>query len=383
MSHWPGKTVIGLTGNIATGKSVVRRMLEHLGAYSIDADALSHRAIAKGAPGYQPVLDTFGKFVLGDDGEIDRAKLGKLVFNDPDAMRQLEGIIHPMVRQAIDMLVKRAGQAVVVIEAIKLLEGPTRDWCDVIWVADAPEEVQVERLMRKRGLSREQALQRIRGQNPQKDKLAAAKVVIRNTGSYDELWKQVSAAWKELTKAEDTFIQPAAAAAQTAPAAEGPLSVLRARPRDSQAIAELVTRLSGGQKKMTPDDVMEAFGERAFILLKMGDAPVGVAGWQVENLVARTIELYLAPNVPVDPALENIVTEMERASRDLQCEASLIFLPPDLAKHTDTWKKLGYELRAPDKLGVQAWQDAAAESMQPGTSIFFRQLRQDRILRPI
>jgi dephospho-CoA kinase len=272
---------------------------------------------------------------------------------------------------------------VVVIEAIKLLEGPTREWCDVIWVTDAPEELQVERLMRKRGLGREDALQRVRGQNPQKDKLAAAKVVIKNTGSYDDLWKQVSSAWKDLTKTEETFVQPAAATPQAASVAEGPLSVLRARPRDSQAIADLITRLSGGKKKMTSSDVMEAFGERAFILLKMGEAPVGVAGWQVENLVARTIELYLAPNVPVDPALENIVREMERASQDLQCEASLIFLPPELAQHSETWAKLGYEPRTPEKLGVQAWQDAAVESMQPGTSIFFRQLRQDRILRPI
>jgi dephospho-CoA kinase len=78
MSAWPGKFVIGLTGNIATGKSVVRKMLEHLGAYGIDADVLSHRAIIKGSPGYQPVLDTFGKWVLGTNGEIDRAKLGEL-----------------------------------------------------------------------------------------------------------------------------------------------------------------------------------------------------------------------------------------------------------------------------------------------------------------
>ncbi|MCX6035924.1 MAG: dephospho-CoA kinase, partial [Chloroflexi bacterium] len=86
MSNWPGKYVIGLTGNIATGKSVVRRMLEHLGAYTIDADALSHRAIAKGAPGYRPVVVIFGKFMLDARGEIDRAKLGRLVFNDPDAL---------------------------------------------------------------------------------------------------------------------------------------------------------------------------------------------------------------------------------------------------------------------------------------------------------
>jgi len=130
VSNWPGKYVIGLTGNIATGKSVVRRMLEHLGAYTIDADALSHRVISKGAPGYQPVLDTFGKWLLGADGQIDRGRLGRLVFADKDALKQLEDIIHPYVSQAIEILAKRASQPVIVIEAIKLLESDLRYRCD-------------------------------------------------------------------------------------------------------------------------------------------------------------------------------------------------------------------------------------------------------------
>ena len=89
MSAWPGKYVIGLTGNIATGKSVVRKMLEHLGAYGIDADALSHRAMSRSAPGYQKVVDTFGKWIVASDGQIDRAKLSRVVFPDPEAMRSL------------------------------------------------------------------------------------------------------------------------------------------------------------------------------------------------------------------------------------------------------------------------------------------------------
>ena len=107
MSNWPGKYVIGLTGNIATGKSVVRRMLERLGAYGIDADDLSHRAIARGAPGYRKVLDAFGGWILDESSEIDRARLGGLVFSDPEALQQLETIVHPLVRQAIDVLIRR------------------------------------------------------------------------------------------------------------------------------------------------------------------------------------------------------------------------------------------------------------------------------------
>ena len=122
MSKWAGKIVIGLTGNIGTGKSVVRRMLEHLGAFGIDADALSHRVIAKNAPGYNQVIKQFGHWIVGADGEIDRRKFGRVVFSDPQAMEILEGIVHPLVNQALDYIIERVTKRVVVIEAIKLLE---------------------------------------------------------------------------------------------------------------------------------------------------------------------------------------------------------------------------------------------------------------------
>ena len=379
MSNWPGKTIIGLTGNIATGKSVVRRMLEHLGAYTIDADALSHRVIAKGAPGYQPVLDKFGTWLLDKYGQIDRGKLGRLVFSDAQALEQLEDILHHSVLQAIDMLVKRATQTVVVIEAIKLLESDLRNKCDTLWVTDAPQEVQIERLIRKRGLSREDALQRVHAQSAQKEKLNVAKVVITNNGSYDDLWKQVSEAWKRISPTQeagpDTQVisKPAA----------GAFSLQRGKPRDSQKIADLVTRLSKGKHKMSSDEVMEAFGDKAFLLLQMDNELVGVAGWQVENLVARTTELYLDPKTAVDKALPVILAEVERASGDLQCEASLVFPPMELVGFDSVWKHIGYERRSPDTLGVQAWTDAANESMPKASALFFKQLRTDRVLRPI
>lgn len=379
MSNWPGKYVIGLTGNIATGKSVVRRMLEHLGAYTIDADALSHRVISKGAPGYQPVLDTFGKWLLEKDGQISRSKLGQIVFADKEALKQLEAIIHPYVRQAIDILIKRAKQKVVVIEAIKLLESPLRDQCDSVWVSDAPQHVQVERLVRKRGLSKEDALQRVKMQAPQNEKLALADVVITNNGSYDDLWKQVSEAWKRAFPSQE---EGPATQVITKPSA-GALSLQRGKPRDTQKIAELITRLSKGRQTMTNEQVMEAFGDKAFLLLQMDQEPVGIVGWQVENLVARITDLFLDHRVAADQALPPMIHEVERASGDLQCEAALIFPPIDLVGFDSVWKQLGYERRSPDGLGVQAWEDAALESMPKGSALFFKQLRTDRVLRPI
>ncbi|HEX9331256.1 MAG TPA: dephospho-CoA kinase, partial [Anaerolineales bacterium] len=374
MSNWPGKHVIGLTGNIATGKSVVRRMLEHLGAYTIDADALSHRVISKGAPGYQPVLDKFGSWLLDKDGQINRSKLGHVVFTDQEALSQLEGIIHPYVTQAIDILVKRSSQKVVVIEAIKLLESGLRDQCDSLWVTDAPQEVQVERLMRKRGMSREDAQQRVQMQLPQKEKLAAANVVITNNGSYDDLWKQVTEAWKSIFPSQEAG---PTTQVLTKPAA-GSFSLQRGKPRDAQKIADVITRLSRGKQAMTKEQVMEAFGDKAFLLLLLENELVGVAGWQVENLVARTTDLFLDHKIAPDKALSLIIHEVERASGDLQCEAALIFPPIDLVGFDNVWKQLGYERRSPNELGVQAWEDAALESMPKGSALFFKQLRTDR-----
>lgn len=376
MSKWPGKYIIGLTGNIATGKSVVRRMLEHLGAYTIDADSLAHRAIAKGAPGYQPAVDLFGKWLLGSDGEIDRAKLAGLVFRDAKAMEQLEDIVHPLVGQAADIFIRRASQRVVVIEAIKLLESEIKNFCNAIWVTYAPEQVQVERLVRKRGMTKDQALERVHAQSPQSEKVAAAGVVIRNTGSYDDLWKQVTEAWKQVSPVTDTM--PIIHKEPT-----GELMVQRGRPRDSQAIAELISRLSKGQRKMTSSDVMEAFGDKAYLLLHASGKLVGLAGWQVENLVARTTDLFLDSSVDSATSLEALVNEVERASHELQSEVSLIFPPSDLAADETIWKKLGYEKRTPQTLGIQAWQDAAAETIGEGAALYFKQLRQDRVLRPI
>jgi dephospho-CoA kinase len=379
MSAWPGKYVIGLTGNIATGKSVTRKMLEHLGAYGIDADTLGHRVIAMDAPGYQAVLDTFGKWVLGTDGQIDRAKLSRVVFNDPEALKRLESIIHPLVRQAVDILVRRSKQDVIVIEAIKLLESPMRMACDTIWVTVAPPESQVTRLVQKRNLTEDLAFQRISAQSSQEEKVRVAKVVIRNDGSFENTWKQVYAAWQERFPTVETG--PLRSAVVRTP--KGDLRVERARPGDSAEIAVLVTRLSGGQHKMTSDDVMAAFGEKAFLFLKIDARPVGVLGWQVENLVARTNDVYLDPAVSLASAMHMLMEEVEQKSRDLQCEASLLFLPPYLAQRADVWHSLGYEARTVQSLGVRAWQEAAQESMPPGTAMLFKQLRKDRVLRPV
>jgi len=377
VSAWPGKFVIGLTGNIATGKSVVRKMLEHLGAYGIDADALSHRAIAKDAPGYQPVIDAFGSWILTPEGQIDRTRLGKIVFSDSEALEELEAIIHPLVRQAIDLLIRRASHKVIVLEAIKLLEGPLREACDNIWVTTTPMEIQLRRLRLKRGFSAEVARQRITAQPPQAEKIGAADVVIKNGGSFEETWKQVLDGWKT------TYPEGVSEPQQPEPVEEGSLAVERAGPRQVEEIATFITEISKGRREMSSADVMAAFGEKAFLLLMVDKRMVGLAGWQVENLVARVSDVYLEPGLVLGEAVRVLMEAIEKASRELQSEALLLFLPPHLGRHNAVWAALGYTTRSPQDLKINAWEEAALESMPVGTVMYFKQLRRDRVLRPV
>jgi dephospho-CoA kinase len=377
MGAWPGKFVIGLTGNIATGKSVVRKMLEHLGAYGIDADSLANRAIAKGSPAYQPVLEAFGRWILGPDEQIDRAKLGRLVFSDPDALQTLESIVHPMVRQAIDILVRRAKHSIVVIEAIKLIESGLAEKCDSLWVTYTPPELQLARLTQKRGMAEAQARQRMNAQNTQDKKVSAADVVIRNQGSYEDTWGQVMAAWYRLFPAfEEETPEPVATVS-------GDVTIQRARPRDAQEVADLITQLSAGKRKATRHDIMATFGEKAYLILKIDGKAHGLVGWKVENLVARTDDIFIDSSLHFTDAMRLFLNEIERVSRELQCEISLLFLPNEASNQESALTSLGYQRKAIPGLGVRAWEEAALESMPGGSFMLFKQLRQDRVLRPV
>jgi dephospho-CoA kinase len=381
VSKWAGKFVIGLTGNIATGKSVVRRMLEHLGAYGINADALTHRVLSRGAPGYQPVVELFGKRLLTPEGEIDRNKLGKLVFSDPNALNDLETVVHPFILQAIDILIKHSKQKVVAIEAIKLLESGLADWCDSVWVTTISPELQFERLTKKRMLDPEDAQMRIEAQEPQTEKIRAADIVINNAGSFEDTWTQVMAGWKRIVTEE--WEPPSGPAVPKPVLAREDFSVEHGKPSSASEIAAMITRVAQDGYPRTREDVMEAFGEKALVLLRRNGQIVGVAGWQVENLVSRTTELYLQHDIPYEKSLPMLIKEMERSSKELQCEVSLIFVPLGLEIAPQLWEKLGYEKRVPEKLDSYDWQQAALESMPSGATMYFRPLRNERVLRPI
>ena len=161
------------------------------------------------------------------------------------------------------------------------------------------------------------------------------------------------------------------------------LTVRRGTPRRSNEIAEFFNQVADNVINYTRRDIMEAFGEKAFLVLQEGDRIVGILGWQVENLIARTVDFLIKDTVPYEKAIPLLIHEMENASIELQCEISLLFVNPELAKMEQIWQQLGYEFRQPDDLKVVAWVSAARDSLINGDRLLFKKLRQDRVLRPI
>ena len=141
------RNLIGITGNIATGKSVVRRMLANAGALGLDADVIGHRMIYPQGPAFQEVLTAFGGGILNENGEISRTSLGEIVFKNPDQLAKLEAIVHPAVTDAIQKRLAHSQSPLVALEAIKLLEAGLGEICNAVWVSHAPHTTQLERLM--------------------------------------------------------------------------------------------------------------------------------------------------------------------------------------------------------------------------------------------
>ncbi|HVX28980.1 MAG TPA: dephospho-CoA kinase [Nitrolancea sp.] len=188
--------VIGLTGNIACGKSLVLKTLRELGAETFDADLVAHEVMRHGTPAWRAIVERFGEGVVGEDGEINRRALGAIVFADPAALEALDQIVHPATVAAIRDRVAKVAGGVAVIDAIKLFEAGLNADCDEIWVVDCTREQQIERLMRRNNLTREAAIERIDAQPPQTEKRARADRIIDNSGAPDDTVAAVRALWE-------------------------------------------------------------------------------------------------------------------------------------------------------------------------------------------
>ena len=193
--------VIGLTGGIAGGKSLVSQQLVERGAVVIDADKLGHEAYRKGSETFRAVVEAFGEEVIGGDGEIDRKALGAKVFAEPEARRRLEAIVWPAMRSMMEERLaelRAKHTSVAVLEAALLIEADWLPLVDEVWLVTASPETVRQRLAERNGMTAEQAGSRVRAQLSNEERRAYADVVIENDGSLDELQRAVDESWSKL-----------------------------------------------------------------------------------------------------------------------------------------------------------------------------------------
>ncbi|MGN6333854.1 MAG: dephospho-CoA kinase [Motilibacteraceae bacterium] len=190
---------VGLTGGIGSGKSAVSRLLAERGAVVVDADAIAREVVEPGTPGLAAVVAEFGDGVLRPDGTLDRPALGAIVFADPQRLAALNAIVHPLIAARTGELVAAAPAHAVVVHDVPLLtENGLAPGYDVVVVVDAPVQVQLDRLVRLRGMSEADAQARIAAQATREQRRAVADVVIDNSGTLEQLAAQVDVLWEDL-----------------------------------------------------------------------------------------------------------------------------------------------------------------------------------------
>ena len=192
---------VGLTGGIGSGKSEVARLLAARGAVVVDADALAREALEPGTPGLAAVVAEFGEDVLADDGSLDRARLGQLVFADKDRLAALEAIVHPYVgRRSAELIAAAGPDDVVVYDVPLLVEKHLEAVYDLVVVVDAPDDVRLHRLVDLRGMPERDARARMAAQASRDERLAAADVVVPNGGDLAELEAEVDRVWPAILR---------------------------------------------------------------------------------------------------------------------------------------------------------------------------------------
>jgi len=198
--------VIGLTGSIGTGKSEAARYLAQLGASVIDADQVGHEAYKPQSEAWHKVVGAFGKEILDSSGEIDRRKLGAIVFSNPDQLARLNQIMHPLMASMVEHKIedlRGQGVEVVVVEAALLFEAGWDSLVEEVWVTDSPEDVVIQRLSERNGLTQEEARKRISAQMDRSERLSRADFVIDNSRDILAMESAISEMWERRIKGRD------------------------------------------------------------------------------------------------------------------------------------------------------------------------------------
>lgn len=336
---------IGLTGNIATGKSVVRRMLANSGALGIDADSLAHRMLYPGGPAYHAAIDAFGEMILSEGHQISRIKLGEIVFSDPGKLAQLESLIHPSVTDSILWRLSRSLCPIIVIEAIKLLEAGLGEISDTLWVSHASEAHQLERLLQTRNITETEARIRIQAQPPQTEKLAKAEVVINTEGPFKSTWQQIQQALN------DTIQYHTKLAPQNIKISQGWTAELANHLPDQQL--ELFWIINTGEEITS---LYECLGMQMVLPLAKNDQLVALEVWDNRNFTATLNRVI--PNRTLKTFTANVMEAFQTHGTMKQVE--ILLLPETIVRENDLNPfKFGYQRRLPEELLYPAWRQAA------------------------
>ena len=404
-TRFSGKLIVGLTGNIATGKSAVMSLAAEAGALTIDADKIVHELEDNDAELQAAIAVAFGSEVRREDGRIDRRALGKIVFDDPQALRDLEGIVHPMVQRELVGRIQESEQPIVFIEAIKLLEGTLVKMCHQIWVTRCSRQRQLDRLRICRGMVTDTAVARIKAQPRQEEKVAQADVVIDTNGYMIDTEKQFRMAWSRLPDpaAVNTALlpplppkasppasktesrRPAKAIAAAAPATPKPtdrpenLEVRRARPSDVAAMLLLIQKATGSSVTMKRGELLLALSERGYFIGQIGAEVSAVVGWNIDSQVARIDQIFIHPLAATATTGLAILEEVEKSANAHVCEIIIAFVPDGAADEIQqmfSWQAFAVMDKADLPL---VWQEAITESQPENTHFLLKVLRDKRL----
>lgn len=403
--RWPHKVIIGLTGNIATGKSAVMRVAATHGAFVIDADKVVHELLNGHTAVQEKIVAAFGEQVKQADGSIDRMELGRLVFSDPAQLEKLESVVHPEVAPVIWERIEQSSAAVVVIEAIKLLDGQLAEGCDQIWVTNCGKFLQLQRLIVARGMDEEQAFQRVVAQSAQEEKVAKADVVIDTSGTLAETNKQVAAAWQGLSAGGDAAVaepEPAVASEPVAvaavpstpepepepepapteePAEEVNVVVRRARPSDIPSIMLLIHKATGGKVKPKRTEILMSLSERGYLIGQTDEGISTVVGWYTDKGFAAIEQVYIHPPTAAPTTGKAVLQEVGRSANELMCEAIFVFMQDDeVQPHAvETLKALEYSEADDVDSWPRVWKQALEESQPEGARTLVQKLWNARV----
>lgn len=312
-------------------------MLEQAGVFGIDADSLSHYVIRAGASGYKPVVEQFGEGILNSKGEIDRRRLGRIVFNDPKSLKKLENIIHPLVREKIHEILQTTPFSHVVIEAIKLYESGLSSECDTIWVSDSSQELQIKRLVNGRGMDRSSAKERILAQPPQSRKNKMADAVINNHGSYFQTWGQVRQGLMEILQNSGIQLYPGN------PAKFNGTEIYRCNPDDTKKIAKLMSRFSEVSKDISSIEAGSFLFNKHYLIFSEHSTEQALIAWENDNFIIRVSDFYCNSEKQTSELLYNIIKELDQFWLRYKPELILLRTPGKLKKNTRKLQQLGYQ----------------------------------------